>query len=56
MRIEIIYKLITRVIQYFCFPDKHMKSGTSYKWGGGDPEKGVGGGGGMTPLTKYGII
>ena len=22
-----------------------MKSGTSYKWGGGDPEKGVGGGG-----------
>ena len=23
-----------------------MKSGTSYKWGGGDPEKGVGGGGG----------
>ena len=26
-----------------------MKSGTSYKWGGGDPEKGVGGGGGVWP-------
>ena len=31
-----------------------MKSGTSYKWGGGDPEKGVGGeeGGVWPPLPN----
>ena len=27
MRVEITYKMVTTVIQYFCFPDKPMKGG-----------------------------
>ena len=58
MRVEITYKLVTRVIEYFCFLNKPMKGGTSWisrkgeiieKGGGVDLEKG----GGMTPLTNY---
>ena len=49
-----IYKLVTRVIQYFCFPDRPMKSGDIFdfykgwnlrKGEGVDLEKG-----GMTSL------
>ena len=38
-----IYKLVTRVIQYFCFPDRPMKGGDILdfqKEGGGDLRKG----------------
>ena len=51
LRVEVIYKMVTRVIQYFCFPDGPMKGGNIldfYKGGnfrnrggGGDLEKGV---------------
>ena len=27
LRVEVIYKLVTRVIQYFCCPDRPMKGG-----------------------------
>ena len=27
MRLETIYKLVARVIHYFCFPDRPMKGG-----------------------------
>ena len=40
MRVEITYKLVTIVIQYFCFSDKPMK-------GGGILDLS------MTPLTNY---
>ena len=46
-----IYKLVTRIIQYFCFPDRPVKGGDildSQKGGGGILEKG-----GMTPFTNY---
>ena len=51
-----IYKLVTRVIQYFCLPEKPMKGGDildfqkgeNLRKGGVDLEKG-----GMTPLTNY---
>ena len=35
------YKLVTRVIQYFCFPERPMKVGTFWisKKGGGILEK-----------------
>ena len=54
-----IYKLVTRVIQHSCFPERPMKVGTSWvsrkegnlKKGGIDLEKG-----GMTPLTNYGFL
>ena len=46
-----IYKLVTRVIQYFCFPDRPMKGGDIFdfleKGGGG------GGGGGVTLQTMF---
>ena len=47
-----IYKLVTRVIQYFCFPERLMKGGDilDFKRGG---EGGVLEKGGMTPLTNY---
>ena len=49
---EIIYKSVKRVTQYFCFLDRHMKGGTSWISGKGvDLEKW--GGGGMTLLTNY---
>ena len=52
-----IYKLVTRVIQYFCFPDRPMKGGDILDFQkGGDLRKGGGGDleiGGMTPLTNY---
>ena len=54
-----IYKLFTRVIQYFCFPERPMKGGTSWtsRKGGGILEKGRGvdlvKGGWLTSLTKY---
>ena len=52
-----IYKLVTRDIQYFCFPDRPMKGGDILDFqnggnlgkGGVDLEKG----GSMTPLTNY---
>ena len=45
--------MVTRVIQYFCFPDKTMKVETSWiSRKGGILEKG----GGMIPLTNYGEI
>ena len=48
---EIIYKSVKRVTQYFCFLDRHMKGGTSWISGKGvDLEKW---GGGMTLLTNY---
>ena len=53
---EITYKLVTRVTQYFSFPNKHEK------WGHlGFLERGGGGGilakgEGMAPLTNYGAI
>ena len=52
-----MYKLVTRVTQYFCFPERPVKGedildfqkgGNLRKGGGGDLEKG-----GMTPLTNY---
>ena len=49
-----IYKLVTRVIQYFCFPNRPMKVGGILDfWKGGNLRKGGGGGGGMIPLTNY---
>ena len=54
---EIIYKLVTRVSQYFCFPDRPMKGGDILdfqkvgnlrKGGGGVDLEKVG----MTPLTN----
>ena len=59
LRVNIIQKLVARVIQYFCFSDRPMKGGDILdfqkggileKGGGVDPEKG---GGVMTPLTNY---
>ena len=60
MRVEITYKMVTRVIKYFCFPDKPMKGGDildfqkggilEKKGGGADLEKG---GGGYGPLPNY---
>ena len=51
-----IYKLVTEIIQYFCFPDRPMKSGTSWiSRKGGILEK-LGWsrkGGGYNPLTNY---
>ena len=45
-----MYKLVIRVIQYFCFPDRPMKSGDILDfWKGGNLREG----GGMTPLTNY---
>ena len=36
-----IYKLVTRVIQYFCFPDRPMKGGDILDfWKGGNLRKG----------------
>ena len=51
MRIEIIYKLVTWVIPYFCFLDKPMKT-----WGHlGFLERRVGlEKGCVTPITNYG--
>ena len=48
---QIIYKLATRVIQLFCFPDKPMKGGNilDFKKGGGIHLEKVG----MTLLTNY---
>ena len=44
-----IYKLVTRVIQYFCFPERPMKGGDILDFSkGGDLRKE----GGMTPLTN----
>ena len=51
-----MYKLVTRVIQYFCFPDRPMKGEDILDFQkGGDLtlKKGDGGGGVMTPLTNY---
>ena len=57
---EIIYKLVTRVILYFCFPDRPMNDGDILDFSKGrnlrkregvDIEKG-----GMTSLTNYGRI
>ena len=53
---EIIYKLVKRVVQYFCFPDRPLKGGDILhlqKWGTlskerVDQEKGA-----MTPLNNY---
>ena len=46
LRVEIIYKIVTRVIQYFCFPDKPMKGGDTLDfWKGGILKRGGGGGG-----------
>ena len=48
--VEIIYKLATRVIEVFCFPNKPMKGGDILDFQkGGHLEKG-----GMTPLSNYG--
>ena len=51
-----IYKLVTRVIQYFCFYDRPMKGGDILDfqkrvggWGGG----GGGGGGGVDLENMY---
>ena len=44
-----IYKLVTRVIQYFCFPDRPMKGGGHL----GFLERGNLRKGGMTPRTNY---
>ena len=50
MRVEIIYKLVTRTIQYFCFPNRPKEGGDIYRKGG-ILEKGVElEKGGMTPL------
>ena len=47
---QIIYKLATRVIQLFCFPDKPMKGGHILDFQKGNHlEKG-----GMTSVTNYG--
>ena len=52
LRVNIIQKLVARVIQYFCFSDRPMKGGDILdfqkggileKGGGVDPEKGGGG-------------
>ena len=41
--------MVTRVIQYFCFPDEPMKGGDILDFKkGGNLRKG-----GMTPLTNY---
>ena len=51
-----MYKLVTRVIQYFCLPDRPMKGEDILDFQkGGDLtlKKGDGGGGVMTPLTNY---
>ena len=53
-----IYKLVTRVIQYFCFPNRPMKGGDILNFEkGGNLRKGGGGvdlkRGGMTPLTNH---
>ena len=52
------YKLVTRVIQYFCFPKRPMKGGISWisRKGGQSQKKGVVDleKVGMTPLTNYG--
>ena len=52
-----MYNLVTRVVQYFCFPDRPMKGGDILDFlegenlrKGGSSRKG---GGGMTPLTNY---
>ena len=50
MRVEIIYKLVTGVIQFFYFPDRPVKGGTSWisrkggnlRKGGIDLERGGG--------------
>ena len=50
--VEMIYKLVTRVIQYFCFPERPMKGRDIldfYK--GGNLRKGGGGGN----LEKEGV-
>ena len=41
LRVKIIYKLVTRVIQYFRFPDRPMKGGVilDFEKGGGILEK-----------------
>ena len=44
LRVEIIYKLTTRVIQYFCFPNRPMKGGTSWISRKGEILKKKGGG------------
>ena len=47
-----MYKLVTRVIQYFCFPDRPMKGEDILDFQkGGDLtlKKGDGGGGGYDP-------
>ena len=45
MRVEITYKMVTTVIQYFCFPDKPMKGGDILDFQkGGILEKDWGGG------------
>ena len=53
-----IYKLVTRVIQFFCFLDKPMKGGDilDFSKGGNLRKEGLDlerGGGCMTPLTNY---
>ena len=45
-----IYKLVTRVIQYFCFPERPMKGAGFLIVGGGVPG---GGGGGAPHLTVF---
>ena len=47
-----IYQLVTRVIQYFCFPNRPMKGGDilDFQKGEGILEKR---GGEMTSLTNY---
>ena len=47
-----IYRLFTRVIWYFCFPERPMKCGDILDFQkGGILEKG-----GMTPLTNYDTV
>ena len=41
-----IYKLVTRVIQYFCFPDRPMKGGDILDFQKGENLRKEGGGGG----------
>ena len=43
-----IYELVTRVIQYFCFYERPMKDGDilNFQKGGGNLENGGSGGGG----------
>ena len=53
-----IYKLVTRAIQYFCFPDRPMEGGTSWisRTGGNLRKRGVDlEKGSMTSLTNYGL-